>query len=118
MLIRITGEFESSDIAEIVSGRIKRSVSGIRKTGIIYNREAIQYENIAHKTKFTLIPSAITRENYFTAVVESEISPNIIEEPRQRSKAYLYIICDVNSAMNVKSLMSSYGGINIKASDS
>lgn len=118
MLIRITGEFETADIAEIVSGRIKSSVSGIRRTGIIYNHEANTLNGFKHKKKFTLLPTAITSQNYFTAVMESDISVDMIEEPRRRINAYLYIICESESANNVKSLMSAFGGMQIKVSES
>ncbi len=118
MLIRVSGEFETADIAEIVSGRIKSGVKGIRRTGIVYNREATALDGIEHKTRYTLLPTAITAQNYFTAVIESDISKSMIEEPRFRSTAYLYIICDSESADNVKSLMSAYGGMKIKVSDS
>ena len=118
MLVRVSGEFETADIAEIVSGKIKSGVNGIKRTGIVYSREATALEGIEHKTRYTLLPTAVTRQNYFTAVMESDIPKSSFEEPRFRSNAYVYIICDAEAAMNVKSLMSAYGGMKIKVSDS
>lgn len=118
MLIRVSGEFETADIAEIVSGRIKSGVKGIKRTGIVYNREAASWEGFEHKTRFTLLPTAVTTQNYFTAVMESEISKSMMEEPKLRGNAYLYIICEAESADNVRSLMSAFGGMKIKVSDS
>lgn len=118
MLVRVSGEFETADIAEIVSGKIKSGVNGIKRTGIVYSREATALDGIDRKTRFTLLPTAVTTQNYFTAVMESDISKSMIEEPRFRSNAYIYIICEAESAMNVKSLMSAYGGMKIKVSDS
>jgi len=118
MLVRVSGEFETADIAEIVSGRIKSGVKGIKRTGIVYNREATALDGIEHKTRYTLLPTAVTTQNYFTAVIESDISKSMIEEPKLRSNAYLYIICDAESANNVRSLMLSFGGMKVKVSDS
>ncbi len=117
MLVRVSGEFETADIAEIVSGRIKAGVKGIKRTGIVYSREATQFEGIEHKTRYTLLPTAVTRQNYFTAVIESDIPKSVIEEPKLRSNAYVYIICDSEYANNVKSLMLSYGGMKVRVSD-
>lgn len=117
MLVRISGEFETADIAEIVSGKIKSGVKGIKRTGVVYNREAVELEGIERKTRFTLLPTAITRQNYFTAVIESEIPKSIVEEPRLRNNAYIYIICESSAADNIRSLMLAYGGTKIKISD-
>lgn len=117
MLVRVSGEFETADIAEIVSGKIKAGVKGIKRTGIVYSREATELEGIDRKTRYTLLPTAVTRENYFTAVMESDIPKSIFEEPRFRSNAYVYIICDAESANNAKSLMMSYGGMKVRVSD-
>ena len=116
MLVRVSGEFETADIAEIVSGKIKAGVKGIKRTGIVYSREATELEGIDRKTRYTLLPTAVTRENYFTAVMESDIPKSIFEEPRFRSNAYVYIICDAESANNAKSLMMSYGGMKVRVS--
>lgn len=117
MLVRVSGEFETADIAEIVSGKIKAGVKGIKRTGIVYSREATELEGIDRKIRYTLLPTAVTRENYFTAVMESDIPKSIFEEPRFRSNAYVYIICDAESANNAKSLMMSYGGMKVRVSD-
>ena len=117
MLVRVSGEFETANIAEIVSGKIKAGAKGIKRTGIVYSREATELEGIERKTRYTLLPTAVTRENYFTAVMESDIPKSIFEEPRFRSNAYVYIICDAESANNAKSLMMSYGGMKVRVSD-
>ena len=117
MLSRISAEFESMDMAELVVGRVKQSVSGVLRTGIIHNREAERAEKLAHGESYTLLPTAVTTHNYITATLISETTDSILEEPQRSKNSKLYIICEKESLKDVSSILNAMGGLKIHSSE-
>ena len=114
MLTRVSAEFENIDMAELAARRLKESVSGVLRTGCLYDRRAERSKIYDNKSHYTLLPMALTTFNYYTAVVEYRVSESFGKEPYQNRKTQLYVVCEENSAANVKSLLNALGGLNIR----
>ena len=115
MMSRISAEFESPETAEAVLMRIRNSVSGVLRTGVIYNRRSDRAEKLRNGSIYTIIPTAVTTHNYFTASTVSPASVDVVPEPDRDRTARGFVICDTASAGKVCSLLSSLGGIKIKS---
>ncbi len=113
MLTRIKAEFETPELAEIALKRVKESTQGIYSTNIIYNKISDKALRLRGGSIYTVIPTAVTTHTYFTAVMESPASEDVIEEPLRSRKAVVYAICEEESAGNVRSLFSAMGGMKI-----
>jgi hypothetical protein len=115
MITRISAEFETPDLAELVLKRIKESVDGVYSTNIIYNKISDRAVKLRNGTIYTIIPTAVTTHNYFTAVMESPASEDVISEPYRNRKAVIYIMCRNESSANICSMLNAMGGMKIKA---
>lgn len=115
MLTRISAEFENIDMAEIASKRIKDTINGVRRTGVIHNKTAERAKRLERGRHYTILPLAATTYNYFTATMENETTDDIIDEPYRNRKTILYIICEEDAVNNIKSVLNAMGGLNISA---
>lgn len=113
MFTRISAEFESPEIAELAIKRIKESVKGIHSANIIYNKISDKALKLKNGTLYTVIPTAVTTRTYFTAVLESPASEDVIAEPLRSRKTTAYIICDAESIDNAKAIFNAMGGLKI-----
>lgn len=113
MVSRVSAEFEAPEIAEASLHRIKESISGIHRTGITYNKRAEESMKLRNGTLYTIIPTAVTTFNYFTAVMESPASEDVVPEVFRRRTTKAYVICESNSISDVKSVFNAMGGLNI-----
>ena len=112
---RISAEFESPETAETVLMRIRNSVPGVFRTGVIYNRRSDRAEKMRNGSIYTVIPTAVTSHNYFTASTLSPASVDVIPEPDRDRTARGFVICDTASAGKVCALLNSFGGIRIRS---
>ncbi len=112
-MIRISAEFESPELAELAVKRVKESVSGVNSTNIIYNRISDKAMRLRNGSIYTIIPTAVTTHNYFTAVMESPATDDTINEPNRSRKAVACVFCESTSASNVRALLSAMGGLNV-----
>lgn len=115
MISRVSAEFEAPELAEASLHRVKESVSGIFRTGVIYNKRSDKAMKLRNGTIYTIIPTAVTTFNYITAVMESPASEDVMPEPSRRRTTKAYVICDADSTDNVKSLLNAMGGLNVRA---
>ncbi|MBQ6180142.1 MAG: hypothetical protein IJK31_00455 [Ruminococcus sp.] len=115
MMSRISAEFESPDMAEAALSRISKDVTGIYRTGVIYNKISDKAQKLHNGSIFTIIPTAVTTYNYYTASIESPASEDVIPEPHRSRTARGFVICDAASAGKVCSLFYSLGGSKIKS---
>lgn len=115
MISRVSAIFEAPELAEASLHRIKESISGIHRTGLIYNKTAEKAMKLRNGTLYTIIPTAVTTFNYITAVVESPASEDVIPEPARRRTTKAYVICDSDSTENVRSVLNAMGGLNVRA---
>lgn len=113
MISRVSAEFEAPELAEASLHRVKESVSGIFRTGVIYNKRSDKAVKLRNGTIYTIIPTAVTTFNYITAVMESPASEDVMPEPSRRRTTKAYVICDADSADNVKSLLNAMGGLRV-----
>ena len=114
MLTRVSAEFENIDMAELAAKRLKESVGGVLRTGCLYDRRAERSKINDNKSRYKLLPMALTTFNYYTAVVEYRVSEGGVREAFQNQKTQLYVVCEEESATNVKSLLNALGGLNIR----
>ena len=112
-MTRISAEFETPDMAEIALKRVKDTVPGVHSTNVIYNKASEQAVKLRHGSIYTIIPTAVTTHTYFTAVMESPASKDVIEEPKRNRKAVIYVICEKESVENIRAILNSMGGLNI-----
>lgn len=114
MLTRVSADFENTDMAELAARRLKESISGVLRTGYLFDRRAERLGNYVNKKHYTLLPMALTTFNYFTAVIESQVSENSVKEPYLRRNTTLYVICEEENEANVRSVLNALGGINVR----
>lgn len=112
-MTRISAEFETPDMADIALKRVKETVPGVHSTNVIYNKASEQAVKLRNGTIYTVIPTAVTTHTYFTAVMESPASEDIIDEPTRNRKAVIYVICEKESVENIRAILSAMGGLNI-----
>ena len=115
MMSRVSAEFESPDLAESALMRVRSSVSGVYRTGVIYDKRSEKAERLRNGSIYTVIPTAVTAYNYFTAVTESPASVDVVPEPQRRRTARAFAICDAASAGKVSALLSALGGVSIRS---
>lgn len=113
MVSRVSAEFEAPELAEASLHRIKQGITGIHRTGIIYNKRSEESVKLRNGTLYTIIPTAVTTFNYITAVIESPASEDVIPEPSRSRTTKAYVICENDSINNVKAVLNAMGGLNI-----
>lgn len=113
MISRISAEFETPELAETAIMRIKESTA-VKSVNMVYNKSAEKAVKLQNGTIYTLLPTAVTSYNYYTAVMESPASEDIIAEPERRRNTTVYIVCDDENLGNVKSVLNAMGGLNVK----
>lgn len=118
MVLRVSAEFESPELAEIALKRIKESTGDVYSTGLMYNKISDRAEMLRHGSIYTLIPTVSTVHscNYLTAVMEHPASEDIIPEPSRRRNTQIYVICDSEKSENVSGLLNAMGALNIRQS--
>lgn len=114
MITRISAEFETPELAENAIHRVRESVP-VRSANMVYNKSSDEAVKLRNGTVWTLLPTAVTSYNYYTASMESPASEDVIPEPARRRNTTAYIICNDEQTENVKSVLNSMGGLNIKA---
>lgn len=115
MITRISAEFESPELAELAIKRIKESVDGVHSANIIYNKISDKAVKLKNGTIYTVIPTAVTTHTYFTAVLESPASEDVILEPMRNRNTTAYIICESHGAENVRAIFNAMGGLKISS---
>lgn len=110
-LKKITCEFENEDLADLVSGRIRRSIRGIRRIAVTRGRHAAPPEG---SERFTLLPANLRMMNYQTAVMVSSLSNAGIPEPMLRTSVTMTVICSTEYAGAVSSQLQSAGAMHIR----
>ncbi|MBR3761046.1 MAG: hypothetical protein IKK47_08695 [Ruminococcus sp.] len=113
MISRVSAEFEAPELAEASLHRIKESISGIHRTGIIYNKRSEESMKLRNGTLYTIIPTAVTTFNYLTAVIESPASEDVVPELFRSRTTIAYVICESDNISDVKSVFNAMGGLNI-----
>lgn len=114
MISRITAEFEAPELAESAVRRVRESVGGIYRTGIVCNRKAERNEQLRNATMYTVLPMAPTAQNYITAVMESPASVDVVPEPQRNRTSGAYVICEDTSLANISAVFNAMGGLNIR----
>jgi len=114
MFTRIAAEFESVDMADLASKRLKESQgSSIKKAGVNSNLTAQRAKTLKHGRHYAVIPTGLTsgvNNTFFTATIDSETTEDVIKEPFRNEKATLYIVCDEDNKHNIKSTITAMGG--------
>lgn len=113
-LIRIQGEFESVELAELAAGRVRRSVSGVKRT--IIQPLGRTAEPDTGKYRYTLLPANPRMQNYATAVMLSEISDDILPEPVYRKSAKLLVLCSRETAGRAAAIIHAMGAVKVQDS--
>lgn len=116
-MTRISAEFETPDLAELALKRIKDTVPNVFSTNIIYNKMSDKSVRLRGGNIYTIIPTAVTTQNYLTVNMVSPASEDVIPEPMRSRKTIAYVICDSSSVNNVKSVFNSMGGLKIYSPD-
>lgn len=117
MILRVLGEYESIDAAELASGKIREAGLELRKISIVASKqnyrkttEIVAYPAPACTETFTLLTTGVTMQNYMTEAVVTEHSPAEIPEPELRESVTLQVLCDAADADQVRHLMTATGG--------
>lgn len=113
-MTRVSAEFESPELAELALKRVKETIDGVFSTSIIYDRTSDKALKLRSGTLCTIIPTAVTTHNYFTAVMESPAAEDVIAEPYRRRSASVYAVCDESAVKGVRSVFNSMGGLKIR----
>lgn len=113
MVTRVTAEFEAPESAELALKKIRESVRGVYSTNFVYNRISDRAERLRNGTVFTVMPAAVTSQNYMTAVMESPSTEDVIPEPSRSRKTTVFIVCDGSGTHEINSILTSMGGSNI-----
>lgn len=114
MITRISAEFETPELAESAIHRVRASVP-VRSANMVYNKSSEEAVKLRNGTVWTLLPTAVTSYNYYTAVVERPVNEDAIPEPQRRRNTTAYILCNDEQTENVKAVLNAMGGLNIKA---
>ncbi|MDE5583800.1 MAG: hypothetical protein K2J08_08850 [Ruminococcus sp.] len=113
MISRISAEFETPELAETAIMRL-RSSTNVRSVNMVYNKSAEKATRLQNGTMYTILPTAVTSYNYYTAVMESPASEDVVSEPERRRNTTVYIVCNEEDSGNVKSVLNAMGGLNVK----
>lgn len=113
MITRISAEFETPELAETAIHRVRESVP-VKSANMVYNKSSDEAVKLKNGTVWTLLPTAVTSYNYYTASMESPATEEVIPEPDRRRNTTAYIMCEDEHLDNVKSVLNSMGGLNIR----
>lgn len=113
MVTRITAEFEAPEFAESALKKIRENVRGVYSTNFMYNRRSNEAERLRGATVYTILPTAVTAENYLTGKIESPASEDVIPEPARSRKTTVFIVCDGSGINQIHSILTGMGGSNI-----
>jgi len=118
MIKRISAEFESPELAETAIKRVKDSIN-VSSSNIIYNKASDRAVKLRNGTVCTVTPTLFNTHRYFfTSVMESPSTEDIIPEPARDRTAVAYVLCEEQDARNVSSVFNAVGGLNIKIRNS
>ena len=116
MMLRVTAEFESPELAELALMRIKESVQHVYSANMQQNRMSQRTDHLRRGTMFSLIPTYFnSHTNFFTAVMEHPVSDDSMPEPARNRKTSACIVCDSEAVDNVIAIMNAMGGLNIRS---
>ncbi|MEE5993204.1 MAG: hypothetical protein V3G42_08185 [Oscillospiraceae bacterium] len=110
-LMKVYGEFETEELAELCAGRIRRNVKGIHRLTL---RRLSGYRPPEGKVHFTMLPANLRMSNYATDVLYSEIDPNTIPEPIRRQNTELMAMIEPEAEREVFSYFHAMGATNIR----
>ena len=111
MNIKIVGEFETIDFAEICANRIRHTCSGIKKAVVRCKRVG----NYSSYSPVILSPTAAYASGNFSgALVPLEHAHAYETEVDERRSAELEIVADESSYHKISALFSAYGGTNVR----
>lgn len=111
MNIKITGEFESIDFAEICANRIRHTCSGVKKAVVRCKRVG----NYGSYSPVVLSPTAAYASgNYTGALVPPEHAHSYETEVDERRSAELEITADESCYHKISALFSACGGNNVR----
>ena len=113
MITRIYAEFETPELAELALQRVREKVGNVFSSGLMYDRRSDKAVKLRNGTIYTVIPTAVTTHNYFTVVMESPASEDVIAEPLRSRRTKLYVICESSAEQQVSAIFSSMGGLGI-----
>lgn len=111
-LIRIYGEFDSQELAELAGGRIRRAVRGIRRMTVCPLSGSRQ--PVGGRIRFTMLPTNLCANPCMTDVLYSEISSRAIPEPMCRQEAELMVLCDESAGSRVTMLLHAAGAMRVR----
>lgn len=114
MVTRVTAEFESPEAAESALKKVRDNVRGVYSTNFVYNRISDKAQQLPGATMYTMLPAAVTSQNYLTAVLESPASVDQIPEPFRSRKTTVFIVCDGSGYHEINSILTDMGGSNIR----
>ncbi len=109
-LIKMYGEFETEELAELCAGRIRRNVRGVHRITL---RRLSGYRPPEGKVHFTMLPANLRMNNYATDVLYSEIAMDSIPEPVRKQSTELMAIIEPDSEKQVSSYFHAMGAVNI-----
>lgn len=112
MITRISAEFETPELAETAIHRVRESVP-VRSASMTYSKASDEAMKLRNGTIWTLLPTAVTSHNYYTASIESPASEDVIPEPDRRRNTTAYILCEEEHLEAVKSVLNAMGGLDI-----
>ena len=113
MVTRITCEFEAPEYAEMALRQIRETVSGVYSAKYFYRKSSDIAQELSGATRYTLLPTGLTRQNYLTAVMESPSCRDTIPEPARSRKTDVFIVCDGSGSDRISSVLTSMGAENI-----
>lgn len=111
MNIKIVGEFETIDFAEICANRIRHTCSGVKKA-------VVRCKRIGNYTSYSPVilspTAAYSSGNYSGALVPPEHGHVHETEVDERRTAELEIVADESSYHKISALFSACGGNDVR----
>lgn len=122
MELRVRGEFESTDHAELALRNVRHSVEGVHRLRIVERRRHSQddapalypFAAVAEQPYSLLGASALVQQN-MRASDEKDLTASDIPEPMRGQSVVLEVVCDSAVAGRVSALLTTMGGMNIKS---
>ncbi|MCR4645421.1 MAG: hypothetical protein K5695_08435 [Oscillospiraceae bacterium] len=111
-LCKVSGIFETEELADLAAGRIRRSVKSIRRITVRPLGRSVPPAR--GRERFTMLPANLRMMNYATDVLYAEIDGSHIPENLKRLNAELTVICDSTSETRVSAIMQSLGAYHMQ----